>query len=129
MYGGIATTSGGGTLSLANMMNSRVLDRFSIFVGNLPETITERELRDQFRLYGAIDHLQLIRKSTSSSRTSPKKVFAFIRYGNEIDTARAIDQEVWLLVERKLMERHFFNSTFLLEWCFMGWKGNSCMLS
>jgi RNA recognition motif-containing protein len=78
-----------------NNMMSRSLDKFSIFIGNLHESTTETELRDEFTVHGKICNIHLIRKPSSRQQQQQfRKVFAFIKYENETEAARAIDHEV-----------------------------------
>jgi RNA recognition motif-containing protein len=81
---------GGGGVMGGNIFG-RCLDRSSVFIGNLHESTTEIDLRDEFRLYGKILNIHLIHKPT---RYRAKRVFAFIKYETEVDAARAIDHEV-----------------------------------
>ena len=70
------------------------LDKHTIFVGNLPESINEEDLFVKFTRYGHILDIHLIRKPVY--RHTFKKVFAFVKYQGERETAEAIDAEVGL---------------------------------
>ncbi|KAF1799486.1 hypothetical protein V8B55DRAFT_1579495 [Mucor lusitanicus] len=67
------------------------LDKHTIFIGNLPEAINEEDLFIKFTKYGHILDIHLIRKPVY--RHSYKKVFAFVKYQGERETAEAIDSE------------------------------------
>lgn len=69
------------------------LDKHSIFIGNLPESINEEDLFIKFTRYGHILDIHLIRKPVN--RYAYKKVFAFIKYQGEKETTEAIDAEVY----------------------------------
>ncbi|GAA5801009.1 hypothetical protein HPULCUR_006449 [Helicostylum pulchrum] len=82
------------TYRVGHMMY-RNLDKRSLFVGNLHVSTCEEELKDAFEKYGALQDVHVIRK-TYSQRI--KKVFAFIKYNNEIEATAAIEHEngkVW----------------------------------
>lgn len=72
------------------------LDKHTIFVGNLPESINEEDLFVKFTRYGHILDIHLIRKPVY--RHTFRKVFAFVKYQGERETAEAIDAEVGLLL-------------------------------
>jgi RNA recognition motif-containing protein len=69
------------------------LDRFSVFVGNLNEDISQNDLYEEFGGCGIIVNVHIIRKPYYRHRT--KKVFAFIKYENERGATEAIDQKVY----------------------------------
>jgi hypothetical protein len=68
------------------------LDKYSIFIGNLPESINEEDLFIKFTKYGHILDIHLIHKPVN--RHFYKNVFAFIKYQGEKETTKAIDAEV-----------------------------------
>jgi len=41
-------------------------DLRTIFVGNLPATITEEQLFHMFDIYGGIQHIEIVRKPTTN---------------------------------------------------------------
>lgn len=67
-------------------------DYTSVFVGNLPEQVTENSLEERFAAYGVIKHLRIIRKSAVSNGS--KRIFAFIKYSEESGAGKAIEAEV-----------------------------------
>lgn len=80
MYGGVHS-----------QFMTRCLDRFSIFIGNLHESILDADLSDKFGLYGTITNIHVVRKPTHQQS---KRVFAFVRYEEEGAALKAIDNEV-----------------------------------
>ena len=58
----------------------------SIYVGNLPFTATEDEIRDLFATYGAVERVQLI----NDRDTGRPRGFGFVTMGAE-DAAKAIE--------------------------------------
>ncbi|KAI8991272.1 hypothetical protein BDF20DRAFT_997187 [Mycotypha africana] len=107
------------------------LDKSSIFIGNLPDNLTEEQLRTKFEQYGSIKRIHIIRKPsyhsreqmrcsnsnnngsqnrsdysrkyTNSVETSSNKVFAFIKYRNEQQASNAIDQENGNLYRERIL--------------------------
>ncbi|RCI04500.1 hypothetical protein CU098_003021, partial [Rhizopus stolonifer] len=71
--------------------NTCQLDKLSIFVGNLPESVTKEELHTIFGQHGSIIDLHLIQKPNYRHRE--KKVFAFIKYQHEKESSQAIDHQ------------------------------------
>lgn len=47
-------------------MRRATTDLRSIFVGNLPATITEEQLFHMFEIYGAIQHIEIVRKPSAN---------------------------------------------------------------
>ncbi len=43
-------------------------DLRSIFVGNLPATVTEEQLFHMFDIYGAIQHIEIVRKPITNGK-------------------------------------------------------------
>lgn len=78
------------TYQVGHMMY-RYLDKRCLFVGNLHVSTCDAELKDEFEKYGKVQDVHVIRK-TYCQRI--KKVFAFIRYNNEIEASTAIEHEV-----------------------------------
>ncbi|KAF7731596.1 hypothetical protein EC973_009360 [Apophysomyces ossiformis] len=71
-------------------------DKLSVFIGNLPETVTESAIYSRFGHYGNIVHLRMHRKTDTRAG---KRVFAFVRYTNKQEAAKAIEHEngaVWV---------------------------------
>ncbi|KAJ9494087.1 hypothetical protein LTR99_006670 [Exophiala xenobiotica] len=62
------------------------VDTKSIFVGNLPETVTRHELETMFREFGRIIQVNVIRKNFTDGATN---VFAFIEYASCHEADRA----------------------------------------
>ncbi|CEP12874.1 hypothetical protein [Parasitella parasitica] len=77
------------------------LDKHTVFVGNLPEAINEEDLFIRFTRYGHILDIHLIRKPVN--RYAAKKVFAFIKYQGEKETAEAIDAENGALLQERII--------------------------
>ncbi|EPB81856.1 hypothetical protein HMPREF1544_11405 [Mucor circinelloides 1006PhL] len=77
------------------------LDKHTIFVGNLPESINEEDLFVKFTRYGHILDIHLIRKPVY--RHTFRKVFAFVKYQGERETAEAIDAENGALYKDKVI--------------------------
>lgn len=96
--------------------NSCRLDRFTIFVGNLCEDISQDDLYEEFGSCGKIANVHVIHKPNYRYRT--RKVFAFIKYNHEREAAEAIDQKVhwehsWYIAYSCLIQYMFiewFNS-------------------
>ncbi|KAG0177758.1 hypothetical protein DFQ29_004460 [Apophysomyces sp. BC1021] len=65
-------------------------DKTSIFVGNLPDTVTENAMYARFGPYGKITFLRIHRKMDGAGR---KRAFAFVKYTNEQGATAAIQQE------------------------------------
>jgi RNA recognition motif-containing protein len=84
MYGGIYGS-----------VTSRCLDKFSVFIGNLHESITDAELKQEFDPFGDILNIHVIRKPYHYHH---KRVFAFIKYQHEGEAAKAIDHEVIIII-------------------------------
>lgn len=51
-------------------MMTRATDMCSIFVGNLPHTVNEDQLRELFGLYGRIAHIELVRKPSANGQSA-----------------------------------------------------------
>lgn len=66
------------------------LDRCSIFVGNLPEVVTDELVKEVFDQYGPTISVQVLRKPYHHR----KRVFAFVKYQNELEASNAIEHEV-----------------------------------
>ncbi|KAL9544976.1 hypothetical protein MBANPS3_007354 [Mucor bainieri] len=77
------------------------LDKHTIFIGNLPESINEEDLFIKFTKYGHILDIHLIRKP--ANRHTYKKVFAFVKYQGEKETAEAIDGENGVLYKDRVI--------------------------
>ncbi|KAK4511219.1 UBX domain-containing protein 10 [Mucor velutinosus] len=77
------------------------LDKHTIFIGNLPESINEEDLFIKFTKYGHILDIHLIRKPVY--RHTYKKVFAFLKYQGEKETKEAIDSENGALYKDKVI--------------------------
>ncbi|CAO3649650.1 unnamed protein product [Mucor fragilis] len=77
------------------------LDKHAIFIGNLPESVNEEDLFIKFTTYGHILDIHLIRKPVF--RNTYKKVFAFVKYQSEKETAEAIDAENGALYKDKII--------------------------
>ena len=80
------------------------LDRFSIFIGNLQETVTEEELKQEFEKFGTILNTHIVRKlyHRPSGQTF-RRTFAFIRYQSATEAANAIHQKNGTLWQSKIM--------------------------
>lgn len=84
LYGGpYGTTSG-----------NRYFDRYSIFVGNLPEAVTDEEVKEVFDQYGSTISVQVFRKPYRHR----KRVFAFVKYQNDFEASNAIEREVFIMI-------------------------------
>ena len=59
-----------------------------IYVGSLPESIDEAQLRELFAPYGPVDDIHVI----TDRRTGQTKGFAFVEMTNESDAQQAIQQ-------------------------------------
>jgi RNA recognition motif-containing protein len=70
-------------------------DKFSVFIGQLIDAITEEELHVHFSFHGTIENIDLIRK--------PKGTFAFIFYTEEVSAARAVERENHSILRGKAM--------------------------
>ncbi|KAK5232103.1 hypothetical protein LTR47_006944 [Exophiala xenobiotica] len=70
------------------------VDTKSIFVGNLPETVTRPELEKTFRGFGRIIQVNVIRKNFTDGGTN---VFAFIEdtHCHEVDRAALAEGKYW----------------------------------
>ncbi len=55
-----------GQISTSPMRLATTTDLRTIFVGNLPATITEEQLFHMFDIYGGIQHIEIVRKPTTN---------------------------------------------------------------
>ncbi|KAJ3282198.1 hypothetical protein HK104_011047, partial [Borealophlyctis nickersoniae] len=83
----------------ANLDRGNVeVDRQSIFVGQLNQTLVTREMvEEKFSKYGKIESLQFINRYQTGQNSRP--AFAFIKYTDEADAERAVEEEngtTWL---------------------------------
>ena len=60
----------------------------NIFVGSLPFSIEEADLRESFEAYGAVDSVKII----SDKFTGRSKGFGFVEMGNDDEAQKAIDE-------------------------------------
>lgn len=58
-----------------------------LYVGNLPYSTTEDDLREQFAAYGAVTSASLI----TDRETGRSKGFGFVEFENDDDAKKAID--------------------------------------
>ncbi len=59
-----------------------------LFVGNLPFTVDEDQLRDMFSPFGQVKEIAVI----SDRETGRPRGFAFVTYENDQDAAKAIQE-------------------------------------
>lgn len=72
-----------------------IIDRQSIFVGQLHQSTTEKILQDRFGIYGTILDVNLINK--------PTNIFAFIKFETEEAAAAALERENHAILLNKTM--------------------------
>ncbi len=60
----------------------------NIFVGSLPFSIEEADLRESFEAYGAVDSVKII----SDKFTGRSKGFGFVEMSNDDEAQKAIDE-------------------------------------
>src|SRR6476620_11714063 len=60
----------------------------NIFVGSLPFSIEEADLRESFEAYGAVDSVKII----SDKFTGRSKGFGFVEMPNDAEAQKAIDE-------------------------------------
>ena len=60
----------------------------NIYISNLHFSVTEKELKQLFELYGEVESVHLI----LDKKTKKSKGFAFIEIDNTTDAQKAIDQ-------------------------------------
>ena len=60
----------------------------NIFVGSLPFSIEEADLRESFEAYGAVDSVKII----TDKFTGRSKGFGFVEMTNDADAQKAIDE-------------------------------------
>jgi len=60
----------------------------NIFVGSLPFSIEEADLRESFEAYGAVDSVKII----TDKFTGRSKVFGFVEMPNDAEAQKAIDE-------------------------------------
>ncbi|KAI8337601.1 hypothetical protein BC941DRAFT_470490 [Chlamydoabsidia padenii] len=71
------------------MEDSLKYDRSCLFVGNLDKTISQHELKDQFQVYGNIEHCTIIKKSDPRYHVT----FGFVKYTSVDSATRAMQTE------------------------------------
>jgi len=90
-------------------------NKSTIFIGNLPTKVTQRDLKKFFRKYGVIEHIRF-RSPVVSSPKLPKKVsvitkqfnetlddiHAYIKFQEESEAAAALEMNGELFMERHL---------------------------
>lgn len=95
----------------------REVDPFSIFAGSLdttgPDPWHEERVRNVFSKYGEIEEIQFVLPGTVfpslSSKfahldvANPSAAFAFIKYTNTVDSAKAVAAEVSQLLSNRAM--------------------------
>ena len=110
------------------------VDTKSIFVGNLPETVTRHELETMFREFGRIIQVNVIRKNfsklnstlfpvfirsilTISTADGATNVFAFIEYASchEADRAALAEVSIRLPIHLPALFLTLFNSAIFME--------------
>ncbi|CCE72892.1 Piso0_000494 [Millerozyma farinosa CBS 7064] len=70
-------------------------DKFSIFVGQLSQSVTEEELIDRFKRHGDIVEVTIVKK--------PSNTFGFIKYKDESSAAGAVERENHSMFKDKTM--------------------------
>src|SRR3954467_10967855 len=60
----------------------------NIFVGSLPFSIEEADLRESFEAYGAVDSVKII----TDKFTGRSKGFGFVEMSNDAEAQKAIDE-------------------------------------
>jgi len=54
-----------------------------IWIGNLPNDITEKSLKNTFEVYGTVDNIEIF--------TKPYQIFAFLRYEKVAQASKAFE--------------------------------------
>lgn len=54
-----------------------------IWIGNLPNDITEKSLKNTFEVYGTVDNIEIF--------TKPNQIFAFLRYEKVAQASKAFE--------------------------------------
>lgn len=65
--------------------DSQVYDKFTIFIGHLPESVAEASLWERFSKYGEVDAIKVCRRATFA--------FAFVKYTKLESSIEAIENE------------------------------------
>ena len=61
-------------------------DNDQIYVGNLPYTVNEADLRQYFNQYGAIEYIKMVK----NHKTGRSKGYAFITYGSKKEAVKSL---------------------------------------
>jgi RNA recognition motif-containing protein len=69
-------------------MNYYKFEYMNIFVGSLPFSIEEADLRESFEAYGTVDSVKII----TDKFTGRSKGFGFVEMSNDDDAQKAIDE-------------------------------------
>ncbi|MEY3501683.1 MAG: putative RNA-binding protein RbpA [Bacteroidota bacterium] len=69
-------------------MNYYKFEYMNIFVGSLPFSIEEADLRESFEAYGTVDSVKII----TDKFTGRSKGFGFVEMANDDDAQKAIDE-------------------------------------
>ena len=69
-------------------MNYYKFEYMNIFVGSLPFSIEEADLRESFEAYGAVDSVKII----TDKFTGRSKGFGFVEMSNDDEAQKAIDE-------------------------------------
>lgn len=82
--------------------NMPVIDKFSIFVGQLNSTITEGRLMNRFQTYGKIKECKLVLRKAPPGTEDPRtNTFAFIKFESEVAAASAVEQENHTILDER----------------------------
>lgn len=63
----------------------------TVYVGNLPRSTTEEDLREAFAAHGEVVSVKIVTEIVTDRETGRSKGFGFVNMGTEEETAAAIN--------------------------------------